>query len=80
MASCIAVYTLRTKAATFASKAWNAITKTATALQLAYGIAVDVYKRQQYMFVAMDMALIRKIRADEIYVDDLVCLLYTSRH
>lgn len=27
---------------------------------------------QQYMFVAMDMALIRKIRADEIYVDDLV--------
>ena len=23
---------------------------------------------QQYMFVAMDMALIRKIRADEIYV------------
>lgn len=27
---------------------------------------------QQYMFVAMDMALARKIRADEIYVDDLV--------
>lgn len=27
---------------------------------------------QQYMFVAMDMALIRKIRSDEIYVDDLV--------
>ena len=27
---------------------------------------------QQFMFVAMDMALIRKIRADEIYVDDLV--------
>ena len=27
---------------------------------------------QQYMFVAMDMALIRKIRADEILVDDLV--------
>lgn len=41
VASCIAVYTLRTKAATFASKAWNAITKTATALQLAYGIAVN---------------------------------------
>jgi len=41
VASCIAVYTLRTKAATIASKAWNAITKTATALQLAYGIAVN---------------------------------------
>lgn len=41
VASCIAVYTLRTKTATFASKAWNAITKTATALQLAYGIAVN---------------------------------------
>lgn len=27
---------------------------------------------QQFMFVAMDMALIRKIRADEILVDDLV--------
>lgn len=27
---------------------------------------------QQYMFVAMDMALARKIRADEILVDDLV--------
>lgn len=27
---------------------------------------------QQYMFVAMDMALARKIRADEIYVDDLM--------
>lgn len=27
---------------------------------------------QQFMFVAMDMALVRKIRADEIYVDDLV--------
>lgn len=27
---------------------------------------------QQFMFVAMDMALARKIRADEIYVDDLV--------
>ena len=41
VASCIAVYTLRTKAATIALKAWNAITKTATALQLAYGIAVN---------------------------------------
>lgn len=41
VASCIAVYTLRTKAATIASKAWNAITKMATALQLAYGIAVN---------------------------------------
>lgn len=41
VASCIAVYILRTKAATIASKAWNAITKTATALQLAYGIAVN---------------------------------------
>lgn len=41
VASCIAVYTLRTKAATIASKTWNAITKTATALQLAYGIAVN---------------------------------------
>lgn len=41
VASCIAVYTLRTKAVTIASKAWNAITKTATALQLAYGIAVN---------------------------------------
>lgn len=41
VASCIAVYTLRTKAAAIASKAWNAITKTATALQLAYGIAVN---------------------------------------
>lgn len=41
VASCIVVYTLRTKAATIASKAWNAITKTATALQLAYGIAVN---------------------------------------
>ena len=27
---------------------------------------------QQFMFVAMDMALVRKIRADEILVDDLV--------
>ena len=27
---------------------------------------------QQYMFVAMDLALARKIRSDEIYVDDLV--------
>ena len=41
VASCIAVYILRTKAATIASKTWNAITKTATALQLAYGIAVN---------------------------------------
>lgn len=41
VASCIAIYTLRTKAATIVSKAWNAITKTATALQLAYGIAVN---------------------------------------
>lgn len=41
VASCIAIYTLRTKASTIATAAWNAVTKIATALQLAYGIAVN---------------------------------------
>lgn len=41
VASCIAIYTLRTKASTIATTTWNAVTKIATALQLAYGIAVN---------------------------------------
>ena len=41
VASCIAIYTLRTKASTIATTVWNTVTKTATALQLAYGIAIN---------------------------------------
>lgn len=41
VASCIAIYTLRTKASTIATATWNAVTKIATALQLAYGIAIN---------------------------------------
>lgn len=41
VASCIAIYTLRTKASTIATTVWNTVTKTAIALQLAYGIAIN---------------------------------------
>lgn len=41
VASCIAIYTLRTKASTIATTVWNTVTKIATALQLAYGIAIN---------------------------------------